>query len=258
MKPTYIDTHAHVYWDDYTEGTSEVILRAQQAGVKTIIAPGTNLTTSARVRELVDQHDNLYGAVGIHPSDVKDTDETTYLSGLQQLLDHPKIVAVGEIGLDYYWDTSFNDKQHRFFRAQIELALSNNKPVIIHNRNSDDDMISILSDYKNRGLRGVFHCFSGDEPMMMKGLELGFYISIAGVVTFKNSKLKEAIKNCPVDKILTETDAPFLAPHPLRGKRNEPAYVVHVADFLASWFNLSIDDFNIQVGKNTEALFGIR
>lgn len=257
MKPTYIDTHAHVYWDDYTEGTAEVISRAAQTGVGIIIAPGTNLTTSALVRQLVEQHDGLFGAVGIHPSDVKDTDENNFLSALQHLLDHPKIVAVGEIGLDYYWDTSFNDKQHRFFRAQIELALSNNKPVIVHNRNSDDDMISILSDYKNRGLRGVFHCFSGDEALMEKGLDLGFYISVAGVVTFKNSKLKDAIKNCPLDRILTETDSPFLAPHPLRGKRNEPAYVTHVADFLANFFQIPADDFNRHVRENTKTLFGI-
>lgn len=257
MKPTYTDTHAHVYWDDYTEGTAEVISRAQQAGIKTIITPGTNLTTSAFVRQLVEKHDGLYGAVGIHPSDTKETDESVYLPILQQLLDHPKIIAVGEIGLDYYWDTSFNDKQHRFLRAQIELALSNNKPVIIHNRNSDDDMISVLSDYKNRGLRGVFHCFSGDESLMKKGLDLGFYISVAGVVTFKNSKLKEAIKYCPLDRILTETDAPFLAPHPLRGKRNEPAYVVHVADFLADLFQIPVVEFNQRVEANTKSLFGI-
>lgn len=257
MPANYIDTHAHVYWEDYTEGVPEVIKRAQEAGVKTIITPGTNLHTSKLVTELVKQNAGLFCAVGIHPSDVKDADENSYLNELEKLTHEEKVVAIGEIGLDYYWDTSFNDKQHRFLRGQIELALSKNLPVIVHNRNSDDDMISILSEYKSRNLRGVFHCFSGDESLMMKGLELGFYISIAGVVTFKNSKLKEAIKNCPLDRLLTETDAPFLTPMPFRGKRNEPAYVVHVSNFLAGLYGISEEEMNAHVERNTKVLFGI-
>lgn len=257
MSAIFIDTHAHVYWEDYTEGIPEVIKRANDAGVKKIITPGTNIETSKLVTEISSQIDGLFCAVGIHPSDVKDADENSYLNELEKLSESEKVVAIGEIGLDYYWDTSFNEKQHRFLRSQIELALSKNLPVIIHNRNSDDDMISILSEYKSKNLRGVFHCFSGDENLMMKGLELGFYISIAGVVTFKNSKLKDAIKNCPLDKILTETDSPFLTPVPFRGKRNEPAYVVHVADFLAEWFGITSEEMKEHVERNTKALFGI-
>lgn len=253
----YTDTHAHIYWEDYAEGEIEIVKRANEAGVKKIIVPGTNLTTSQQVANLVNPLDGVYGAVGIHPSDVKDLDEKNYLTTLQHLLDQPKIIAVGEIGLDYYWDQSFNEKQKNCLREQIELALANNKPIIIHNRNSENDMISVLNEFRSRNLKGVFHCFSGNLTFMQQGLELGFYISVAGVVTFKNSKLKDVVRYCPLDRILTETDAPFLAPQPYRGKRNEPAYVTHTADFLADLFQLSSNEFNQIVERNTKNLFGI-
>lgn len=258
IKTPYIDTHAHIYWDDYTEPLEELLQRAKERHVGTIILPGTNIETSEKVVKLVNEFPNVFGAVGIHPSDVKDMDEVLYLIQLKNLLhDQPKIVAIGEIGLDYYWDQSFNDKQKRFFHEQIQLAISVNKPVIIHNRNADDDIISTLQEYKSQNLQGVFHCFSGDTKLMKKALDLGFYISLAGVVTFKNSKLKEAVKYLPLDHLLTETDSPFLAPHPFRGKRNEPAYIQLIVDYLAEWYQVLPEDIRRNVAYNTFKLFGI-
>ncbi len=251
------DTHAHLYWEDYVEPVEEILARAEAENVGTILVPGTNLETSARVAALVGQYPNLYGAAGIHPSDVKETDETGYLEELERLLSQPKMVAVGEIGLDYYWDKSFTEKQKRFFHQQLQLALRLKKPVIIHNRNSDDDLIQILTEYAGTGLTGVFHCFSGDRPFLEKALKTGFYVSIAGPVTFKNSKLKEILPYLPLGRLLTETDAPFLSPHPFRGKRNEPAYVTLVTRFLAGQYQVTEADINRNVAFNTWKLFGI-
>lgn len=258
MSSSAVDTHAHIYWEDYVEPVEDILARADEQDVKTILVPGTNLETSAKVTELVSRFPGrLYGAAGIHPSDVKDTDEDSYLSEIRNLALKPGMVAIGEIGLDYYWDKSFVEKQKRFFHEQIKLAIQLKKPVIIHNRNSDDDLIDILNKYKGSGLTGVFHCFSGDRSFLEKALATGFYISLAGPLTFKNSKLKDLIPYLPLSRLLTETDSPFLSPHPMRGKRNEPAYVTYVIKYLAELYHVTEDDINRNVTFNTWKLFGI-
>lgn len=252
------DTHAHLYWEDFSEPVSGLLDRARQAGVETIIVPGTTLETSEKVRTLVHDHAGVYGAAGIHPTDVADVDEGRLSGDLQRLLDHPSMIAVGEIGLDYYWDVTFKEKQKRLLHQQIQLALKLNKPVILHNRQSDEDLLAIIRDYRGSGLKGIFHCFSGDETVLREALaNPGFYISFAGNVTYKNSPLRNLLPLIPINRILTETDAPFLAPVPFRGKRNEPAMMTATIDHMASVLGLTAGDINRNVGTSVHALFGI-
>lgn len=252
------DTHAHLYWEDFSEPVSDLLDRARLAGVETFIVPGTTLATSAKVRSLAGEHPGVYGAAGIHPTDVAEVDEDTLSENLRLLLDHPSMIAVGEIGLDYYWDVTYKEKQKRLLHQQIQLALKLNKPVILHNRQSDDDLLAIIRDYRGSGLKGIFHCFSGDEAVLREALaNPGFYISFAGNITYKNSTLRNLLPLIPINRILTETDAPFLAPVPFRGKRNEPAMITATIDHMASVLGLTAGDINRNVGTSVHALFGI-
>ncbi|NUQ81236.1 MAG: YchF/TatD family DNA exonuclease [Bacteroidetes bacterium] len=252
------DTHAHLYWEDFAEPVPDLLERARLAGVETIIVPGTNLETSLKVRDLVGEHAGVYGAAGIHPTDVAEIDEETLSENLRHLLDHPSMVAVGEIGLDYYWDITYKEKQKRLLHQQIQLALELNKPVILHNRQSDEDLLDIIRDYRGSGLRGIFHCFSGNEAVLREALaNPGFYISFAGNVTYKNSTLRHLLPLIPINRLLTETDAPFLAPVPYRGKRNEPAMITATIEHMASVLDLTPGDINRNVGTSVHSLFGI-
>ena len=227
-----IDTHAHIDMEDYDDDRQEVIQRAFESGVQYIINIGCDIESCYRSVELTERYEFIYAAAGIHPHDVKSINGTTY-DELRGLLAHPKVIALGETGLDFYKNYSPQDVQLTHFRKQVELAKELSKPLIIHSRDAKDDTTGILSDYYEdpNGKAGIFHCFSGDQEMADRALAMGFYISFSGVVTFKNAEALRAVaKTIPADRLFAETDCPYLSPVPMRGKSNEPAYVHHTAE----------------------------
>ena len=254
-----IDTHAHIDMDSYDEDREATIQRARDHGVKYIVNIGCDVESSQRSVELTEHYDFIYATAGVHPHDTKNINGTTY-DELRILLDHPKVIALGEIGLDYFKNYSPQDVQRRHFRKQIELAKELNKPIIIHSRDAKEDMIAILSDYYNdpNGKSGIFHCFSDDQELADAALAMGFYISFAGTVTFKNAdNLRQIAKTIPADRLFAETDCPFMAPVPNRGKRNEPAFVNHTAEKLAEVRGLKIEDVERTMELNFYDLFGV-
>ncbi|OPY58662.1 MAG: putative deoxyribonuclease YcfH [Pelotomaculum sp. PtaU1.Bin035] len=228
------DTHAHLNFGDFDADLDEMIGRARAAGVVNIVNAGYDLASSRRARELADRYDLIYIAVGIHPH-VAGKALPGYLEQLEMLAAHPKVVALGEMGLDYFRDLSPRPVQRKVFREQIALAKKLNLPVIIHDREAHGDMMEILREDGPGLPGGVIHCFSGSWEMAKECIAMGFYISIAGPVTFSNaSRLKDVAARVPLDRLLVETDAPYLAPAPNRGKRNEPAYVRYTAEEVAA------------------------
>jgi len=254
-----IDTHAHVDMDSYDEDREETIQRARDSGVKYMVNIGCDIESSERSVELTERYDFIYATAGVHPHDTKNIHGDTY-DQLRILLDHPKVIALGEIGLDYFKNYSPPDLQKEHFRKQVELALELNKPLIIHSRDANEDIVAILSDYyKDANQRsGIFHCFSGDQELADAALSMGFYISFSGSVTFKNAEnLREVAKTIPADRLLAETDCPYMAPVPMRGKRNEPSFVNHTAERLAEVRGLKLDDVQRTMELNFFDLFGI-
>ena len=254
-----IDTHAHVDMDSYDEDREATIQRARDHGVKYIVNIGCDVESSQRSVELTEHYDFIYATAGVHPHDTKNINGTTY-DELRILLDHPKVIALGEIGLDYFKNYSPQDVQRTHFRKQIELAKERNKPIIIHSRDAKEDMIAILSEYYDdpNGKSGIFHCFSDDQELADAALAMGFYISFAGTVTFKNAdNLRQIAKTIPADRLFAETDCPFMAPVPKRGKRNEPAFVNHTAEKLAEVRGVSIEDIQRTMELSFFDLFGI-
>ena len=255
-----IDTHAHIDVSDFDEDREAVIERARENGVQYMVNIGCDIESSYRSMELAEQHDFIYATAGIHPHDVKSINGDTY-AHLRQLLLHPKVIALGEIGLDFFKNYSPQDQQRTHFHKQIQLAREMNKPIIIHSRDAKEDIIAILSEfYPNNpnAQSGIFHCFSGDQELADKALEMGFYISFSGSVTFKKAEaLREVAKTIPADRLFAETDCPYLTPVPHRGKRNEPAYVNFTAEKLAEIRGLKIDDVQRTMALNFFELFGI-
>jgi len=229
----FIDTHAHLDDERFQEDLEDVLARAQEARVNYIINVGYDLASSQKSVELAKSYPHIYAVVGIHPHDSKDAVEETYLQ-LKELTKEKKVLALGEMGLDYYWDNSPRDVQQEVFRQQIRLAKDLQLPIVIHDRDAHGDILRILQEEKAEEVGGILHCFSGSWEMAEMCLRLGFYLSFAGPLTFNNArKLVEVAQKAPLDRILTETDSPYLTPHPFRGKRNEPARVVLVAEKLA-------------------------
>jgi TatD DNase family protein len=255
-----IDTHVHVDADAFDEDREAVIERARENGVQYMVNIGCDIKSSYRSMELAEQYDFIYATAGIHPHDVKSIDDDTY-SHLKQLLRHPKVIALGEIGLDFFKNYSPHDVQRTHFRQQIKLAREMDKPIIIHSRDAKEDILAILSEFYPKDPNahsGIFHCFSGDQELADKALELGFYISFSGSVTFKKTEeLREVAKTIPADRLFAETDCPYLTPVPHRGKRNEPAYVNHTAEKLAEIRGLTIEDVQRTMSLNFFQLFGI-
>lgn len=260
---TLIDTHAHLDFRKFDADRPAVIERARAAGVAAIVNVGTDLTSSRRAVELAGEYDTVYAAVGMHPHDAKKLDGAT-LAELRDLAQQPGVVAVGEIGLDFYRDLSPRNLQRRAFQAQLAWAAKLGKPVIIHDREAHDQVIEILAGWVAglgnsplAGRLGVLHTFSGDLVMAERAIDLGFYISISGPVTYKNARrLADIVRALPLERLLVETDCPFLAPHPHRGKRNEPAYVRLVAERIAELKGISIDDLATATTANAQRLFG--
>ena len=255
-----IDTHAHIDVADYDEDREAVIQRARESGVQYMVNIGCDVESSYRSMELSEQYDFIYATAGVHPHDVKSIDADTY-THLRQLLLHPKVIALGEIGLDYFKNYSPQDEQRTHFSKQIRLAREMNKPIVIHSRDANEDIIAILSEFYPKdptAHSGIFHCFSGDQELADKALEMGFYISFSGSVTFKKSDgLRDVAKTIPADRLFAETDCPYLTPAPHRGKRNEPAYVNFTAERLAEIRGLKIEDVERTMALNFFELFGI-
>ncbi|PYZ91538.1 hydrolase TatD [Salipaludibacillus keqinensis] len=251
------DTHVHLNADQFEDDVEEVITRAKEVGVENMVVVGFDEKTINKALSLIEEYDFLYAAVGWHPVDAIDLTEE-YLAWIEELAAHPKVVAIGETGLDYHWDKSPKDVQKEAFRKQIHLAKRVNLPIIIHDREAHQDIVDILKEEKAEDIGGIMHCFGGSVEIAQECLKMNFHISFGGPVTFKNAKRpKEVAKEIPIDRLLIETDAPFLAPHPYRGKRNEPAYVKLVAEQLSELKGISYEEVANQTTTNAKKLFGI-
>ncbi len=258
-----IDTHCHINFDAYDEDRENVLRRAADAGVNRIINPAVDVDTSRAIVSLMQAHDGLYGALGIHPNSSADFHESM-LDEIASLADHPKLVAIGEIGLDYYWDRSPKDVQIAAFEAQLALAARLGLPVIIHNRDASDDVIAILETWARdlpaplRQRPGVMHSFSAPESIAERALASGFYLGFTGPITYKNADLLRRIAaRVPLDRLLVETDGPYLTPTPHRGKRNEPAYIPLIVQRLAGLHVISSAAMARATTENAERLFGL-
>lgn len=252
-----IDTHCHLDFEWFDEDRDAVVGRALAAGVTQIVVPGLDLENCRAILALTEKHDGVFAAVGVHPNSAAGWQDD-WIDVLRDLAQHPKVVAIGEIGLDYYWDKSPKAVQHRALALQLELAAELNLPVIIHNRDASADVIQLLSESPlvGRDNPGVLHSFAADWDTAVAALNLGYYLGFTGPVTFKKADdLREIAQKVPDDRILVETDAPFLTPHPYRGKRNEPAYVAYVADKLAEVRGVSTAVFAQQTTMNAHRLF---
>lgn len=251
-----IDSHAHLEMAAFDADREEVIARAWAAGLSAIITVGTTIPDCEKAVRIARSHPQVYAAVGIHPHEVKEIDGRTY-EALRELARREKVVAIGEIGLDFFYDHSPREVQLRRFAEQIELALELDLPVIIHDREAHGETLGILRQHKGR-LRGVLHCFSGDAAMARECLEMGFYLSVAGPVTYKKAdELRAVACGIPADRLLVETDCPYLSPQPYRGKRNEPAYVVQTARTLAEIRGVDAREVERSTEENACRLFGL-
>lgn len=249
------DTHAHINVNQFDEDRKEVIERAFSEGVEYIVVVGFDRETIPSALKLAEDYDKIYAAVGWHPVDAIDMTEED-LRWLEELSAHPKVVALGEMGLDYHWDKSPKEIQKEVFRKQIRLARKVKMPIVIHNREATADIVDILKEEKASEVGGIMHCYSGSVEVAKECLDMNFYISLGGPVTFKNAKKpKEVAKEIPLDRLLIETDCPFLAPHPNRGRRNEPAYVKLVAEQIAELKGLSVEEIAKATTENAKRLF---
>jgi TatD DNase family protein len=251
------DTHVHLNADQFEEDLEEVIGRAQAEGVSHMVVVGFDRPTITKAMELAEAYDFIFACVGWHPVDAIDmTDED--LAWIEELAAHPKVVAIGEMGLDYHWDKSPKDIQKDVFRRQIRLAKKVKLPIVIHNRDATADVVEILREEGAGEVGGIMHCYSGSVEVAKECLDMNFYISLGGPVTFKNAKKpKEVAEAVPLEKLLIETDCPYLAPHPYRGKRNEPAYVKLVAEQIAELKGLAFEEVAEATTQNAKRLFGI-
>lgn len=251
-----IDTHAHLEMEAFDGDREAVLARAAEAGLTAIVTVGTTLPDCEKAVALTRLYKPVYAAVGIHPHEVKDIDAATY-DALRVLAQQEKVVAIGEIGLDFFYDLSPREVQLRCFQEQLNLAEELDLPVIIHDREAHPEILEILRSRKG-SLRGVLHCFSGNWAMACECLDLGFHLSVAGPVTYRKAdQLRAVAREVPLGRLLIETDAPYLAPQPYRGKRNEPAYVMETARYLAGIRGIPVDELEQQTTANARRLFGI-
>jgi len=252
-----IDTHTHLDDARYNDDREAMIARAREAGVEAFLTIGCDRATSHAAVRLADQYPFVHASIGVHPHEVKHIGDDWY-DEFRMLAANKNVVAYGEIGLDYHYNHSSPKEQRERFREQVQLARELKLPVIIHTREAQEDTIAILREEKASEIGGVFHCFSGDAWLAKDALDLGFYLSFSGILTFPNATmLRDIAKNTPLDRLLIETDCPYLTPVPYRGKRNEPAYVSLVAQRLASIHSLPLDDVAKQTSTNAKRLFKI-
>jgi len=239
-----VDSHCHLDFDSFDEDRAEALTRAFDAGIGMMVTICTRLSRFDEIRAIAGLDDRIYCSVGIHPHQVAE-EETATLEALVSRAADPKVVGIGETGLDYFYDTSPREDQITSFRTHIAAARETALPLIVHTRDADEDMAAILGEEAGKGaFPGVLHCFSSSRALAEMALDLGFYISCSGIVTFKNAEdLRQIIRDVPLDRLIVETDSPFLAPVPNRGKRNEPSFVVHTAEKVAALRGLSADEF---------------
>ncbi|MCF8242859.1 MAG: YchF/TatD family DNA exonuclease [Melioribacteraceae bacterium] len=253
----YVDTHAHLFYPNFNGELDDIISRAKNAGVKQIIVPGTDIATSAEAVKLSEKYEEVYAAVGIHPHETKEW-EDSLLDDLRELANHEKVIAIGEIGLDYYYDFSPRDIQIKAFQKQIDLALELKKPIIVHNRESNDDVMDFAKMYKNTDLKIQFHCFAGSVKDARELIELNHFISFPGNVTFKKAdNIRNVLSRIDLENLLLETDSPFMTPVPHRGKRNEPAYIPLIVETIADVHGVTTEDVARATTYNVYKLFGI-
>jgi TatD DNase family protein len=255
-KRMLIDSHTHLEMREFESDREDVIRRAQEAGVDYMITVGTNLRDGRKAIAIAGRHKAVYAAVGVHPHDVKGINEKTY-DEIRKLASQPKVVAYGEIGLDFFRNRSPQEVQIRCFGEQLELAAELGLPVIIHDRDAHEKTLAMLSGWTgSKG--GVIHCFSGDAAMARKCLDMGFYLSISGPITYpKSDNLLEVVRMVPLDRLLVETDAPYLSPQPHRGHRNEPAYVAYTAKKVSEIKSLPFETIASATSGNARAVFGL-
>lgn len=249
-----VDSHCHIDFPDLAERLPELLSRMQTNGVGYAVCIGVNLEDFPRVIALAEAHPQLYATVGVHP-EYTDAEEPD-LARLLKLADHPKVIAIGETGLDYYWQKDKPEWQRARFRTHIRAALACNKPLVIHTRESADDTLRLLEEEGAQAVGGVMHCFTENWEIAKRALDLGFYISFSGIVTFKNALvIKDVAQKTPLNRVLVETDSPYLAPVPYRGKQNQPSYVLHVAEEIARLRGISLDEVASATTENFFRLF---
>jgi TatD DNase family protein len=248
----FIDTHTHIYLPEFDDDRDAIIRRAREANVEITIMPAIDSTTHAGMISVESAYENCYSMIGLHPCSVNQ-DYEKELEIIKGYLGNRKFLAIGEIGLDFYWDKTFTTEQYEAFHKQIEIALQHDLPIVIHSRNAIDECIGVVREHPE--VKGVFHCFSGNEEQAQKIMELDFMLGIGGVVSFKNSGLDKVLEKVGLSKVILETDAPYLAPVPYRGKRNEPAYIKLIAEKLSSLCQCSIEEIAELTTKNAKKLF---
>lgn len=247
----FIDTHCHVF-SEYYDNIDEVVNQCKKNNVNRIIVNGCDINSNKEVLELVNKYDVIYGAIGFHPTELDDFKDE-YFEFLENNISNPKIVAIGEIGLDYYYDNTDKDKQKEIFKRQLDIANKYNKPIIVHSRNSIQDTYNILKEYN---LFGSIHCFSGSVEMAREFIKIGYKLGIGGIITYKNAKnIREVVKNIDLSHILLETDSPYLTPVPYRGKSNSPEYIPLIANTIANIKNISINDVSEVTTASAEEIF---
>ena len=252
---TLIDTHSHIYLEEFSPDLPLVFQRAEKENISKIFLPAIDSTTHASMLALEKINPGkCFSMMGVHPCYIKENypDE---LKIARTYLEERTFSAIGETGLDFYWDKTFTEQQYLAFNKQVEWALEFAIPIVIHSRNSTDECIEVITQHQKGKLRGVFHCFSGNEVQAQKIIDLGFYLGIGGVITFKNSGLDKVIKEIDLQNVVLETDAPYLAPVPFRGKRNEPSYLKYVVEKISTIKNISMDDVAEITTANAEKLF---
>lgn len=251
------DTHAHVTDERFQYDRGEMLEQCFAAGVEYIVCPAVDRKTSEAAIQMSKEYPQIYAAVGVHPHEAKDVTEEDYVQFKKWALEEEKVVAIGEIGLDYYYDFSDREKQKEVFIRHLHLAREVDLPIIIHDRDAHGDVMEILRT-EGKGVRGIFHCYSGSYEMAKEAIKMGFYISFSGTVAFpKSTKLKEVARQIPLDKILIETDAPYLTPPPFRGRRNQPSYTQYVAEEIAKLKGMDVEEFAEITLENAKKCFKI-
>ncbi len=251
----FVDTHAHLDFESFNEDRDAVIQRAIEKKISNIITIGTNLETSKKAISFAENFDGIFAAVGIHPSDCADAKESDYKE-IEKLAEHEKVIAIGEIGLDYYRMYTDKETQKKAFIRQLSIARKVKLPVIVHTRESQEDSLNLLIKEGASEVSGVLHSFSGTTELLKKVMDTNFYVSYTGGVTFKNSTTDELVKNTPIERMLLETDSPFITPVPFRGKRNEPSFIIHTANKIAELKGVSIEELARVTTENANHLFG--
>ena len=250
-----IDSHCHLNFESIAKNIHKIIDNSKKNNVTSILSINTNPGDFDKHIKLIKNYNGIYISYGLHPCEVKSNDQLLQLN-FDDYCNHPLVVGIGETGIDLYHSKNNLEIQIKSFKLHIEASIKYNLPIIIHQRNSENEIIKILRDYLNYNLKIVFHCFSGSQNLISFCLENNFYISLSGIVTFKNANnLRDLIKNYPLDLILIETDSPFLAPEPMRGKRNEPSYIKYTAEFLSNFYNLNLNEFEKITDNNFFNLF---